>query len=85
MADLSSSMLEFLSWVAARRRTYDDAAEAWRSTCPRHTIWEDAFIEGFVRLTTDRPGLCEVLLTTAGQIALEQAQAPAEKLRATAA
>jgi hypothetical protein len=85
MADVSSSMLEFLRWVADRRRTYDEAAEAWRSTCPRHTIWEDAFIEGFVRVTADRPGSCEVVLTAAGQIALQQGQSPAEEMRATAA
>jgi hypothetical protein len=40
--------LELLAWIAARPRTYAEAMEAWRSTCPRHSIWDDARIEGLV-------------------------------------
>jgi hypothetical protein len=45
---VSLLMLEFLRWVSARDRTYAEAMEAWRSTCPRHTVWEDALISGFI-------------------------------------
>ena len=47
---VSLLMLEFLSWVASRPRTYDEAMDAWRSTCPRHTIWEDALIDGLIQV-----------------------------------
>jgi len=40
--------LQFLAWVAERPRTYADAMEAWRSTCPRLSIWEDAILDGLV-------------------------------------
>ena len=43
-------MLEFLAWIADRRRTYTEAIEAWQSTCPRHTIWEDAMIDGYIAI-----------------------------------
>ena len=43
-------MREFLTWVSTRTRTYDEAMEAWRSTCPRHTVWEDAQIDGLIYL-----------------------------------
>ena len=43
-------MLEFLSWVSSRRRTYNEAMEAWQSHCPRQTIWEDAMIDGYIEL-----------------------------------
>jgi len=43
-------MLEFLSWISSRRRTYGDVMEAWQTTCPRHTVWEDAMIDGYVQL-----------------------------------
>ena len=43
-------MLEFLSWISSRRRTYADVMEAWQTTCPRHTVWEDAMIDGYVEL-----------------------------------
>jgi len=56
-----------LVWVAARPRTYDETMEAWRSHCPRHTIWEDACIDGLVEVIDGR-----VQLTGAGVRALEQ-------------
>jgi hypothetical protein len=42
-------MLEFLAWVASRRRSYAETMEAWRSNCPRHTVWEDALADGLVQ------------------------------------
>lgn len=43
-------MVQFLTWVADRPRTYPETMEAWRSTCPRLSVWEDAVIDGLVRL-----------------------------------
>jgi hypothetical protein len=43
-------MLEFLTWVAERRRSYAEAMNAWQSHCPRHTIWEDAMIDGYIAI-----------------------------------
>jgi hypothetical protein len=43
-------MLEFLSWISSRPRTYTEAMNAWQSSCPRHTIWEDAMIEGYIQI-----------------------------------
>ena len=40
--------LQFLAWVADGPRTYAEAMEAWRSTCPRPSIWEDAILDGLV-------------------------------------
>jgi hypothetical protein len=65
-------MLEFLSWVASRPRTYDEAMDAWRSTCPRHTVWEDALIDGLIQIA--RGGAkrqAEVTLTSRGQALLD--------------
>ncbi len=43
-------MTEFLTWVSARPRTYAEAMEAWRSSCPRHTVWEDALADGLIQV-----------------------------------
>jgi hypothetical protein len=43
--------LQFLAWVADGPRTYADAMEAWRSTCPRLSIWEDAILDGLVEFS----------------------------------
>jgi hypothetical protein len=41
--------LQFLGFVADGR-TYGETMEAWRSTCPRMPIWEDAVRDGLVRI-----------------------------------
>ena len=42
-------MIQFLHWVAERPRTYADVMEAWRTSCPRQSVWEDAQIDGLVQ------------------------------------
>jgi len=65
---VSLLMLQFLTWVSDRPRTYADTMEAWRSTCPRQSVWEDAIIGGLVQCTGGRQGA--VALTLGGQAAL---------------
>jgi hypothetical protein len=66
-------MLQFLAWVADRPRSYAQTMEAWHSTCPRLSVWEDAIIDGLVRIDND--GSRAVKLTSRGRDVLEQAQA----------
>jgi hypothetical protein len=40
--------LQFLAWVDERPRSYAEAMDAWRSTCPRLSIWEDAVRGGLI-------------------------------------
>ena len=47
---VTGNMLDFLTWVAARPRTYAEAMEAWRTSCPRLSAWEDAIDAGLVRV-----------------------------------
>lgn len=57
-------MLQFLAWVADRPRSYPETMDAWRSTCPRLSVWEDAIIEGLVRI--DNGNGRAVMLTPRG-------------------
>jgi hypothetical protein len=41
-------LFEFLDWISSRPRTYSEAMEAWRTNCPRHSVWEDALGEGLI-------------------------------------
>jgi hypothetical protein len=61
-------MLQFLAWVADRPRGYRDTMEAWHSTCPRLSVWEDAIIDGLVRLENNAGRA--VTLTAKGRAAL---------------
>jgi hypothetical protein len=65
----TSSTLNLLEWLAARPRTYADAIEAWRSNCPRLSVWDDAVIDGLIR-TNRRNGEPTVELTPAGEALL---------------
>jgi hypothetical protein len=69
-------MLQFLAWVADRPRTYPETMEAWHSTCPRLSVWEDAIIDGMVRLENDANRA--VRLTPRGVAVLEAAHAHAK-------
>jgi len=72
MAESTESLiLEFLTWVADRPRTYEETMEAWQSHCPRQTIWEDAIIDGLVKIDgTPQPQGSTVLLTERGETLL---------------
>ena len=48
-AAASALTLQFLGFVASGC-TYGEAMEAWRTTCPRMPIWEDAVRDGLVRI-----------------------------------
>jgi hypothetical protein len=69
-------MLQFLSWVADRPRTYPQTMEAWRSTCPRLSVWEDAIIDGLVRVENGN-GRAVVLTARGREILNNGAAAPA--------
>ena len=49
-AQASALMMQFLEWVAGGNRTYADAMDTWRTSCPRLSIWEDALDAGFVEV-----------------------------------
>ena len=41
-------LLDLVEWVAVRPRSYRETMYAWRTSCPRLTIWEDAINGHFV-------------------------------------
>lgn len=71
-------ILQFLAWVEERPRGYDETMEAWRTSCPRLPVWEDATAERLVRLEAGdkaQGGGTWVTLTEMGRDRLRQAQA----------
>ena len=43
--------LQMLAWLDEAPRTYGETMNAWRTSCPRLSIWEDAVGDGLVRIT----------------------------------
>ena len=68
---VSAPTLELLDWLSARPRSYAEAMEAWRSHCPRLTVWEDALQAGLVQVVrSNGRDESRVVLTTLGAAAL---------------
>jgi hypothetical protein len=64
-------MVQFLTWVADRPRNYAETMGAWRTSCPRLSVWEDAVIDGLVRV--DNYANRAVGLTPRGRAVLKRA------------
>ncbi len=68
---LDPLVLDFVEWVAKEPRPYADALEAWRTSCPRLTVWEDAVDRGYIeRRSVEGRGVC-VFATQAGAVFLK--------------
>jgi hypothetical protein len=61
--------LQLLEWISRSPRTYPEVIEAWRTTCPRLSIWEDACIEGLIAY--DPQGDRMVTVSPKGRLLLE--------------
>ena len=66
-----SLILDLLEWLARSDRNYEDVMDAWRTSCPRLPVWEDANDRGLV-MTEQVQGRCVVRITSSGLALLEQ-------------
>ena len=41
-------ILDLLEWLARKDHTYEETFAAWRTSCPRLTVWEDANDRGLL-------------------------------------
>jgi hypothetical protein len=41
-------ILDLLEWIGPGQRPYRETMEAWRTSCPRLPVWEDATDLGFI-------------------------------------
>ena len=62
-------IVDLLLWLDARERTYEEAIEAWRTSCPKLPVWEEASARGFVVEQLDG-GRRVIRVTAAGHEAL---------------
>jgi D-3-phosphoglycerate dehydrogenase len=43
-------VLDLLEWLARRERSYHETMDAWRTSCPRLPVWEDATDHGLISI-----------------------------------
>ena len=65
-------LLDLLEWIAAEPRRYAETMEAWRTSCPRLPVWEEAVERGFVRRERAPELGATVAITEAGRHFLRQ-------------
>ena len=64
-------ILDLLEWVGRKERTYQETLDAWRTSCPKLPVWEDANDRGLVD-TASVKGRSLVRLTPAGLTLLKE-------------
>ena len=69
---LDPLVLDFVEWLAGEQRSSADVLDAWKTSCPRLTVWEEASERGFVmRLHVPRQGVY-IGVTPAGRAFLRE-------------
>jgi hypothetical protein len=66
-AHTESLIADLVHWVNTMPRSYGETMTAWRTSCPRLTIWEDALDRGYVRRLPREAGPAQVVATDAGR------------------
>ena len=64
-------ILDLLEWVARKERTYTETMEAWRTSCPKLPVWEDAIDRGLLEVTSSA-GRTSVQITPKGALLLDE-------------
>jgi D-3-phosphoglycerate dehydrogenase len=69
MADpvVEGLILDLLEWLAQGERSYTEVMDAWRTSCPRLPVWEEANDRGLV-VTAE----AAVRITSSGRALLER-------------
>ena len=70
-ATVEALIVDLLEWVASRERSYEEVMDAWRTSCPKLPVWEDANDRGLIRIE-DVPGRSVVRITPAGLALLDR-------------
>lgn len=64
-------ILDLVEWVGRKERTYEETMDAWRTSCPRLPVWEDATERGLVE-TFSLNGRMLVRTTSTGLALLKE-------------
>jgi D-3-phosphoglycerate dehydrogenase len=64
-------ILDLLEWLGQQDRTYPETMEAWRTSCPKLPVWEDAADRGLVSMDVAQ-GRKTVRITKSGLALLEK-------------
>jgi hypothetical protein len=50
MTPVSALTTQMLEWLDRQPRTYAETLDAWKTSCPRLSVWEDALADRLIRI-----------------------------------
>ena len=65
-------ILDLLEWIGPEPRPYAEVMEAWRTSCPRLPVWEEANERGYVERRWEAGREATVSVTALGGEALRK-------------
>lgn len=68
---VESLILDLLEWVSCGGRTYEEVMDAWRTSCPKLPVWEEANDLGLIAKEPTQTG-CNVRITLLGFVFLRE-------------
>ena len=60
-------VFDLVEWIAREPLSYAEVIDAWRTSCPRLTVWEDAVDRGLVKRETASGRGTQVVVTNTGR------------------
>ncbi len=72
MQNVEPLVLDLVQWIEKEPRPYLDVMEAWKTSCPRLTVWEDAIDLGYLERKKDAECGRRVYVTQQGRDFLKQ-------------
>jgi hypothetical protein len=67
-------ILDLLDWLTVRDRTYEEVMAAWRTSCPRLPVWEEANDRGLI-MQEEVNGNSMIRVSSLGLALLDQRKA----------
>lgn len=67
---IDALVLDLLEWIGPRKRPYAEVIDAWRTSCPRLTVWEDANDRGYIAHERSEEAGALVSVSALGRAAL---------------
>ena len=65
-------ILDLLEWIGPESRPYEEVMDAWRTSCPQLTVWEEANARGLIEHYHDPIGGNRVAVSARGREYLDE-------------
>lgn len=72
-------ILDLLQWIGPESRPYAEVMAAWRTSCPRLPVWEEANERGFIARRFEPGAGASIALTSRGREHLTQHRCPPDQ------